>query len=85
MKYGDEYPLKIFKYPVTSTYKYASWKDYHTNNIGEGLWVGDKQILGTCQFSVRGCKTEKGAKAKIRKYGTDPDLIRKARRCVWNV
>ena len=70
MKYGDhyEYHLKGFENTVKSTYKYTAWKNYHTNNIGEGLWVGDKQILGTCQFSVRGCSTEKTAKAKIRKY-----------------
>lgn len=24
--------------------------DYHTNLHGEGLWCGDKQIVGTCDF-----------------------------------
>lgn len=48
--------------------KFTEWRDYHTNNNGEGLWNGDRQVAGTMQFSVRGCKTEKAAKAKIRKW-----------------
>lgn len=48
--------------------EYTEWRDYHTNSIGEGLWNGDKQVAGTMQFSVSGCKTEKAAKAKIRKW-----------------
>ena len=70
MEYGDsfEYQLKGLKYPTRGIYKYTTWKDYHTNKLGEGLWIDDKQILGTCQFSVRGCSTEKAAIAKIRKY-----------------
>ncbi len=47
---------------------FTEWRDYHTNNNGEGLWNGDRQVAGTMQFSVRGCKTEKAAKAKIRKW-----------------
>ena len=73
MKYGETYKtayINIFtkeRFPYTATYKYTEWNNYHTNNEGDGLWFGDKQILGTCQFSVGGCKTEKAAKAKIRK------------------
>lgn len=26
--------------------------DVHTNIAGEGLWIGGKQTLGTCQFSA---------------------------------
>lgn len=48
--------------------KFTEWRDYHTNNNGEGLWNGGRQVAGTIQFSVRGCKTEKAAKAKIRKW-----------------
>ena len=76
MKYGEKYKtalVDIFtkkRFPYTATYKYAEWGEYHTNNQGEGLWKGEKQILGTCQFTVCGCKTEKAAKAKIRKYVT---------------
>ena len=74
MKYGERFETtckdwitgKTFK--RMATYRYVSWGDYHTDNEGEGLWIGDKQIEGTCQFSVCGCKTEKAAKAKIRKY-----------------
>lgn len=54
--------------PSMSTYKRAAWMEFHTNDAGDGLWKGDRQILGTCDFSVRGCKLEKSAKAKIRKY-----------------
>lgn len=48
--------------------KYVEWRDYHTNSNGEGLWNGDKQVAGTIQFSVSGCKTERAAKAKIRRW-----------------
>lgn len=51
-----------------SVYKYASWHEWHTDNEGDGLWRGDKQLVGLCQFSVAGCKTLKAAKAKIRNY-----------------
>ena len=47
-------------------YMYAEWHGFHTNNEGEGLWDGDRQIIGTGDFSVRGCQTLKAAKAKIR-------------------
>ena len=76
MKYGDKYEISLVnsftkeRYPYTTTYKYVAWKEFHTNNEGDGLWKEDKQILGTCQFTVRGCKTEKAAKAKIRRYVT---------------
>lgn len=74
MKYGEKYETsfvdprskKEILYPAT--YKYAEWKYYHTNKEGDGLWDGERQIAGTCQFTVAGCKTEKAAKAKIRKY-----------------
>ena len=74
MKYGERYETALVdrmtkkRTPYTATYKYAEWKEYHTNKEGDGLWNGDKQILGTCQFTVRGCQTEKAAKAKIRRY-----------------
>lgn len=74
MKYGEKYETKFVnritgeKTPYTATYKRVEWQGYHTNNEGDGLWYGDKQLEGTCQFSVRGCQTEKAAKAKIRKY-----------------
>lgn len=48
--------------------QYTEWKQYHTNEAGNGLWKEDKQIVGTCDFTVRTCKTEKAAKAKIREY-----------------
>lgn len=48
--------------------KYVEWRDYHTNSNGEGLWNGGKQVAGTIQFSVSGCKTERAAKAKIRRW-----------------
>ena len=73
MKYGEKYNnyLECFtgkKIPYTATYKRAEWHGFHTNNEGDGLWAKDKQIIGTCDFTVRGCKTEKAAKAKIRKH-----------------
>ena len=73
MKYGEKYRtalVDIFtkeRIPYTATYKYTEWNGYHTDKEGDGLWNGDRQIRGTCQFTVRGCKTEKAAKAKIRK------------------
>jgi hypothetical protein len=76
MKYGERY-LTYYKnfftgerIPVTATWRYVEWKNYHTNDEGYGLWHGNKQIVGTCQFTVTGCKTEKAAKAKIRRYVT---------------
>jgi len=74
MKYGEKYSTNLVnritkeKYPTTLTYKRTQWGEWHTDDTGDGLWFGDKQILGTCQFSVSGCVTEKAAKAKIRKY-----------------
>ena len=72
MKYGEVFTANIKdwrgeSYPSQFTYKRAEWHEYHTNDIGEGLWRGDRQLLGTCQFSVTGCQTEKAAKTKIRK------------------
>ena len=74
MKYGEEYKTRLVNritgesFPVTLTYKFAQWHEYTTDNEGYGLWCGDRQILGTCQFSVAGCKTEKAAIAKIRRH-----------------
>ena len=74
MKFGDNIietcrdPFTGKKVETHTTYKRVSWGDYHTNDRGEGLWHNDRQILGTCQFTVRGCETEKAAKAKIRKH-----------------
>ena len=65
MKYGERYECgKRFKHE--RTYRKVYWKDYHTNDEGYGLWEGNKQILGTVQFNVAGCKTEKAAIAKVR-------------------
>lgn len=74
MKYGEKYTVtkqnfitkEILRH--TGTYRYTNWNGYYTNNEGDGLWTGTRQILGTCDFTVRGCNSEKTAKAKIRKY-----------------
>ena len=77
MKYGEKYETELInmitkeRYQVTLIYKRTEYKNYHTNDEGDGLWYGDKQIKGTCQFTVSGCKTEKSAKAKIREYVKD--------------
>lgn len=55
------------RYEREYTYRRAEWHGWHTNNEGDGLWRGDKQILGTCDFSVAGCATLKTAKDKIRR------------------
>lgn len=74
MKYGETYKTTARNiitgktYIVDACYKRTSWNDWHTNDDGDGLWNGDRQVLGTCQFTVRGCRTEQGAKAKIRNY-----------------
>ncbi len=74
MMYGDKFEQTLVNsmngrtLTVTATYKRAEWNGYHTDNEGDGLWAGDKQIIGTCDFSVRGCRTEKAAKAKIRNH-----------------
>ena len=74
MKYGENYKITLKdimtgeRYPSTAIYKRVEWNGYHTNDQGDGLWYGVHQIIGTCDFTVRGCKTEKSAKAKIRKY-----------------
>ena len=72
MRYGEkfetEYVNAITRKRIrhTVTYRYAEWNNFHTDNEGYGLWEGSRQIIGTCDFSVAGCKTEKAAKAKIR-------------------
>lgn len=72
MKYGENYRAEFTgmgeKFTGTVTYKRVEYGDYHTNNEGDGLWKGNTQILGTTQFSVSGCRTEKAAKAKLKKY-----------------
>lgn len=73
MKFGEKFTQTLKNsmsgetFTVQATYKYASWGGYHTDNEGCGLWDEYHQILGTCDFSVAGCQTEKAAKAKIRK------------------
>lgn len=72
MKYGEQYetyytsPITGKRTPTTETYRYVEYGGYHTGKNGTGLWLGDRQIMGTCDFSVTGCKTEKAAKAKVR-------------------
>jgi len=74
MKYGEKYESYLRNtitgdaIPYTATYKRTTLGKFHTNDKGDGLWLDDVQILGTFDFTVRGCKTEKAAKAKIRKY-----------------
>lgn len=73
MKYGDVYETYLVdgftkkKKPITCVYRCVEYHEWHTDSEGYGLWRGDKQILGTCQFSVAGCKKEASAKAKIRR------------------
>ena len=54
------------EYEIPYIYKRASWHEWHTDKEGNGLWHGDKQVLGFCQFTVAGCKTQKAANAKVR-------------------
>lgn len=74
MKYGEKYQTILVnrmtgeKSIHNAIYKYTAYGNYHTNKEGDGLWCRDKQIIGTCDFSVAGCRTEKAAKAKIRNY-----------------
>lgn len=75
MKYGETYESEVINTMTKEShgvwkfvYKRTEWNGWHTNNDGEGLWCGDKQMIGTCDFNVKGCKTEKAAKAKIRNY-----------------
>lgn len=74
MTYGEKYTRTLKNritgetFLTTATYRRVSWKGWHTSDDGDGLWCGDKQILGTCQFSVAGCSTEKSAKDKIRRW-----------------
>ena len=74
MTYGEKF-TRTFKdfwgetCTRTFTYKFAKWDGIHTNDEGDGLWDADgRQLVGTCDFTVRGCVTEKAAKAKIRRY-----------------
>lgn len=73
MKYGDTYESYLVnaftkkRIPITCVYRRVEYHGWHTDNNGYGLWRGDKQILGTCQFDVAGCKLESSAKAKLRK------------------
>lgn len=74
MKYGETYTVTTWNtltgtaHRKTAVYRRAKWRDYHTNDAGNGLWRGEKQILGTCQFTVCGCATEKAARQKIRRH-----------------
>ncbi len=75
MYFGERYKVDIIDRRTGKkvnfadvTYKKATWKEFHTDNHGEGLWYNDRQIVGTMQFSVAGCKTEKAAIAKIRNF-----------------
>lgn len=48
-------------------------RHYHTNNAGEGLWIGDdymKQIEGTAQFSLTQ-KTLSGMRKAIERRWND--------------
>lgn len=67
MKYGDQFTVGR-TLPRKVIYRYTEWGEYSTNRLGNGLWKGDRQIAGTCDFTVAGCQTEKAAKAKIRRY-----------------
>ena len=82
MKYGEKYETFLVDTftkkrvsPYIATCRYVEYGGYHTNNEGEGIWLGNKQIIGTCDFSVAGCKTEKAAKAKIKKWVTEYNSI----------
>lgn len=72
MKFGEKATHRIRNLITGEThesayvYKRARWQDWHTDREGDGLWHGDKQIVGLCQFTVRGCKTQKAANAKVR-------------------
>ena len=71
MTYGDKFTFRARGIDrewreFHSVYKRASWQEWHTNDEGDGLWRGDRQLAGTCDFTVRGCKTEKAAIAKVR-------------------
>lgn len=72
MMYGEVFTIKLVdrmtgeRIPQRAVYKRVTWGEYHTDDLGDGLWCGDRQIAGTCDFTVRGCQTEKAAKAKIR-------------------
>lgn len=44
--YGDGWSWEWFK-PFDNV-----WKPCNTNKSGEGLWIDDKQVLGTCQFEI---------------------------------
>lgn len=74
MKYGEAFESTLVdrfsgkKYIHPAVYKYVACGEYHTDKFGDGLWDGDKQIVGTCDFTVVGCRTEAAAKAKVRAY-----------------
>ena len=74
MKYGDTFETNLVdiwskkRFPVSRVYRRVEYHGWHTDDEGYGLWRDDKQILGTCQFDVAGCKLESSAKAKLRKF-----------------
>lgn len=41
-------------------------KSYRTDNDGDGLWCNEKQLTGTCQFSLRGMSIS-GARKRLNK------------------
>ena len=83
MKYGEKYQKthevnvagKTYTLTDTLTYRCVYWRGWHTDNAGEGLWHGDKQIIG--------CSTEKAAKAKIRRYVNNPPANAQLPRHFW--
>ena len=48
MKYGEKHEAILVdrftknRIPYISTYKYVEYREYHTNNEGEGLWHNNK-------------------------------------------
>ena len=54
MKYGETYESEVINTMTKEShgvwkfvYKRTEWNGWHTNNDGEGLWCGDKQMIGT--------------------------------------
>lgn len=69
----------IWTWGVVTTHEYddghteKTRDDYYTNSYGDGIWDSeeDRQLEGTCQFSLSGCSDEKAKKRLDKKFAWD--------------
>jgi len=69
IKHLRNYAGRGWAWTVITKYAYLDEpiiEDWSTNEGGDGLWLGEHQILGTCQFHLSDSRPS--AYSKIRRY-----------------